>query len=126
MKKLIILKMEIEEIWTEEHEQCLWQFVIDSESVIFICYFVDDMLRLSFDIPSTPVDELFYFIKTTFDKLNSVDFNLKIMYGTAKAPYFDSFYDLLYITYFPMFLENIDWSKCILFIMSVFILFSYY
>lgn len=121
MKNLIILKLEIEEIWDKEHEQLLWQFVIDSESVTFICYFVDGRLYLSFNVPSTPINGFFYFIKTTSEKLTSHDFNLKIMYGIAKAPYFDSFYNLLYEVYFSMFLENVDWSKCIFFIMYLYI-----
>lgn len=115
MKKLIILKMEVEELWDEEHEQCLWQFAIDPDSLIFLLYVTEQKLYSSFNIPNMQVGELFYFIKTSADKLFSKDYNEKIMYGIAKAPYFESLYKLLLKVYFPIFVENSDWSKCILF-----------
>lgn len=114
MKKLIILKTEVEHFWNEEHEQNLWQFVIDPDSTIFLCYITGEKLTSSFSIPNAPVNELFYFIKTSADKLVSKEYDPKIMYGTAKAPYFQNLYELLYKVYFPMFVENTDWSKCIL------------
>lgn len=114
MKKLIIMNTEIEDVWNEEHEQNLWQFVIDSDSAIFLCYTIDGKLHSSFSIPTTPINEFFYFIKTSAEKLMSKDYDSKIMYGTVKAPYFESLYNLLYNVYFPIFIENTDWSKCIL------------
>ncbi|KAF8783159.1 Dynein heavy chain 2 like protein [Argiope bruennichi] len=113
LKTVITLEKNIEEFWTEDHEQILWQFVIDPESNVLTVYFSGDALVVERDIPKAEIPELFYFIKVVPDKLISSDYSSKLLYGTAKAPFFESLYQTLCIVYFPMFSRSGEWSKCI-------------
>ncbi|GBM54360.1 Dynein heavy chain 2, axonemal [Araneus ventricosus] len=113
LKNVITLEQNIEEFWTEDHEQILWQFVIDPESNVLTVYFSEDLLVVECDIPKVQVLELFYIIKVIPDKLISSDYSSKLLYGTTKAPFFESLYQILCIVYLPMFSRSGEWSKCI-------------
>ncbi|GIY11131.1 hypothetical protein CEXT_403051 [Caerostris extrusa] len=45
IKSSITLKQDVEGVWSEEHEQIMWQFVIDPESKLLTCYFHEDSLN---------------------------------------------------------------------------------
>ncbi|KAG8188595.1 hypothetical protein JTE90_005951 [Oedothorax gibbosus] len=113
LKNIIVLEKNIEGYWNEEHEKMLWQFVIDTESCIITIFFLKNTLFVQCGIPSAEINEIFYMIKVSSEKLVSTDYAQKLLYGSAKAPFFESLYDILNIVYEPMFSENSDWSKCI-------------
>ncbi|GFR02732.1 dynein heavy chain 2, axonemal, partial [Trichonephila clavata] len=90
LKNVITLEKNIEESWTEEHEQILWQFVIDPDSCVLTSYFLEDSFMIECCIPKVRVHELFYIIKISPEKLVSSDYGSKLVYGSAKAPFFES------------------------------------
>ncbi|GFU64662.1 dynein heavy chain 2, axonemal [Trichonephila clavipes] len=90
LKNVITLEENIEESWTEEHEQIIWQFVIDPDSCILTSYFLEGSFVVECCIPKVRVHELFYIIKISPEKLVSSDYGSKLVYGTAKAPFFES------------------------------------
>lgn len=114
LKSIIVLEKNIEGYWNEKHDKTLWQFVMDSESCIITVFFLGDVLFVQCSIPPEEINELFYIIKVSSEKLVSADYAQKLLYGSAKAPFFESLYDILNIVYEPMFSKNSDWSKCIL------------
>nr|XP_015919881.3 dynein-1-beta heavy chain, flagellar inner arm I1 complex [Parasteatoda tepidariorum] len=113
LRNIISLELNIENFWNEENEQLLWQFVIDPESLILSCYFSDDKLFVTCDVPRVNVTELFWIIKAFPEKLYSSDYNTKLLFGTVKAPIFESLYSLFSHLYAPVFFKSQDWSKCI-------------
>ncbi|GFT64974.1 dynein heavy chain 2, axonemal [Nephila pilipes] len=113
LKNVITLEKNIEDSWTEDHEQILWQFVIDPDSCVLTSYFVEDSLIVECCIPKVRVYELFYIIKISPEKLVSSDYGSKLLFGTAKAPFFESLYESLCVVYLPMFSKSMEWSKCI-------------
>ncbi|KFM60984.1 Dynein heavy chain 2, axonemal, partial [Stegodyphus mimosarum] len=113
LKSMITLGQNVEKCWNEEHEQLLWQYVIDPESNLFVCYFFETCLVVKCSIPDVPVLELFYFIKISTEKLTSENYNIKLICGRAVSSYFESLCELLCIMYLPIISKHLELPKYI-------------
>nr|XP_046242172.1 dynein axonemal heavy chain 2 isoform X2 [Scatophagus argus] len=75
-----------EELWTEENEKTLDQFIVDTTIKTLVVYIdTDARLHVDFSIPSQVVEHLFYFIRKSGAIITAETFNMVVQFGTVQG-----------------------------------------
>ena len=116
IRKRIVVAGILEVALTPEQEQIIDSFLEKEDVHILVAY--NDPYRgfnLEHSIPSFPVSQLCYFIKslgtTTVDSEN---FLTNVQYGAVKGGHIESLLRVMMGIYAPIFFENRSWPDSIL------------
>lgn len=128
MKDLVELSGLKKELWTDEHDDIIDNFLkkIDKKTLVFYLFQSDQssdqiFLKAQFEIPSTPVHQFSFFLKTHYsEEIDSKEvFQKNVQYGTFGGKYLTSLLRLTSGLYAPLFFGNKTWPDSKFFLIKI-------
>jgi dynein heavy chain len=109
-KQVLSLTDYNDKMWTESHEDTVFEFLTSSDMTKLIGYVGNDLLVLQNGIPSN-ASEIFYFIKQSKDQITEINFEEVIRYGALTGDAMSSLLRLMENVYLPLFATNKNWPE---------------
>ncbi len=114
VKYRVLLSGLTPEMWTDQYNSDINQFINDSSQQILILY-IDkhNGLTLCATLPTFPVEEIAYFIRNEDLVITAENFTTTVQFGTIQGNYVDGLLRSMHKLYGPTFFENQNWPDSI-------------
>ncbi|XP_061921125.1 dynein axonemal heavy chain 2 [Entelurus aequoreus] len=101
-----------QEMWLEDHEKVLDQFIEDTSISTLVVYLDTDMtLKVDYSLPSQVVEELFYFMREPEAIITAESFYLEVEYGNVQGDPTESLLHFLTSLHTDDIDISSDWEK---------------
>ncbi|KAF7236744.1 Dynein heavy chain 2, axonemal, partial [Varanus komodoensis] len=103
-----------EEMWTEEHEATMDQFLKDVSKQLLVLY-IDECAGLKVELlmPYQEQKQVSYFIRQENAEITEENFHEVVQFGTVRSPYIDSLMRMLSAIYLPRLFRKASWPESI-------------
>ncbi|GCC40862.1 hypothetical protein chiPu_0024846, partial [Chiloscyllium punctatum] len=110
IKSRVVLENLQPEMWTEEYEHNLDDFIYDTRLRVLTVH-MDQFIGLQVHLgtPSHPTDHLIFFIRKENTEIDAENFVHVVQFGTIRGGYLESLLRHMLGIYAPQFLENRMW-----------------
>ncbi|XP_030042289.1 dynein axonemal heavy chain 2 [Microcaecilia unicolor] len=114
LKQRVVLSGLREDMWTEQHDATLDEFVTDvSCNAVSIYMDLHGRLKVDLGMPTQHVDQLMYFIRKENEKLNTENFEDMVQFGSLRAGHIEALLRLMLGIYVPRIFGNTTWPESI-------------